>query len=86
MPTLEDLDLAHQLYLENEPRDLNYRVAVFMVEHARGRDPAFTLAEALALLLDSWNFAFYRRRPAARQTLVADLGTLLGEHEGTLRD
>lgn len=31
VPNLAELALAHKLYLEREPRDLNYRVAEFLV-------------------------------------------------------
>ena len=84
MPTRAQLELAHKLYLAHEPRDLTYRVAVFLVEQARGSSRPFMLAESLALLLDSWNAAFCRTWPAARHRLVADLEHVLDRQADAL--
>jgi hypothetical protein len=47
------------VYGENEPRDLFYRVAKDLIERAiRGRTE-FSLAEALAVLLQTWNARYY---------------------------
>jgi hypothetical protein len=52
VPTCAQFGLAHRLCLAHEPRDLNYRVAAFLVEQALGLIAPSTRAEALALLLE----------------------------------
>ncbi len=59
-PTLEDLERAHQLFEANEPRSLFYRAATELVELAIRRVTQLTVAEAVAVLLQSWNAAYYR--------------------------
>jgi len=62
MPTVEDLKRAREVFLENEPRDLFYRVALELIRLAIEGKTEISLAEALAVLLQTWNKAYYQFR------------------------
>jgi hypothetical protein len=83
-PSNKDLDLAHRLYIEREPRDLFYRAALQLVALADRGEGDVTLSEALTVLLAVWNVQYYRMRPDARRTLVDDLDLLLAQHGAQL--
>ena len=55
---LQDLERECRIYEAEEPRDSMYRVASFLVQEWWG-DPS-NLADALAVLLLTWNANFYR--------------------------
>jgi hypothetical protein len=57
--TAEELDRARELFEEVEPRDLFYRVAIELIDLARRGDTGISEAEALAVLLQTWNRRFY---------------------------
>jgi len=57
-----DLNKAHRLYVKNEPRDLFYRAATELVALAIKGKTTLSVTEALAVLLQTWNSAFYRFR------------------------
>ena len=59
-PTVAELDEARKRFLEYEPRDLFYRVASELIELALTGKTSITVAEALAVLLQTWNKAFYQ--------------------------
>jgi len=60
IPTAEQLAEARKRFLDLEPRQVFYRIATEKVEDAlKGQGP-YTLAEAIHLLLLSWNFRYYR--------------------------
>jgi hypothetical protein len=59
-PTPEDIETAHKVFPEHEPRDLAYRAAAELVALAIRGDAGLSATEALAVLLLSWNRAFYR--------------------------
>lgn len=65
-PDLDALTAARLRYKQIEPRDLFYRAAIDLVGRARrGPEAPLTLGEAVAVLLFSWNQAFYRyHRPS----------------------
>lgn len=83
-PSCAELDLAHDVYLAREPRDLFYRVALQLLESAHAGEGEVSPAEALAVLLTVWNVQYYRMRPAEKLSLVADLETLLEHHRSEL--
>jgi hypothetical protein len=56
----EQIEKARGVFAQNEPRDLFYRVATDLVERAYGRTSLITLADSLAVLLQTWNKAFYQ--------------------------
>jgi hypothetical protein len=61
--TQEQLQEAHRAYAELEPRDLFYKAATELVRLVFEGKTKLTLAEALAVLLQTWNKAFYRYTP-----------------------
>lgn len=61
-PSVKELAAAHAMFEANEPRDLFYRAATELVDLALRRATSLTLAEALAVLLQTWNRPFYQYR------------------------
>ena len=59
-PTAEDLQQAHSRFLDAEPRDLFYRAATELVYLALGGQASLSVAEAVAVLLQTWNRSFYQ--------------------------
>ncbi len=62
MPTIQDIKVARQTFEANEPRDLFYRAATELVSLALERRTSLSVAEALAVLLKTWNKMFYQYR------------------------
>jgi hypothetical protein len=63
VPTVEELEAARAAYERLEIRDLFYRTAIELVESALTGQSNLSLAEAIAVLLQTWNQAFYRFHP-----------------------
>jgi hypothetical protein len=78
-PRVAELDEARKRFLEYEPRDLFYRVASELIELALTGKTSITVAEALAVLLQSWNAQYYQFRPFT-QLHFADIEALLQKH------
>jgi hypothetical protein len=85
LPTAADVAIAHGEYLRVEGRDVVYRVARDLVERGYRRESGFTVGDAVAVLLLSWNAAFYRPRPMLVRTLADDLDRLIAAHDPELR-
>jgi len=64
---IQDLKLARRTFEENEPRDLFYRAATELVDLAIKKEVKLTLGEALAVLLQTWNKAYYQYHPFDKQ-------------------
>jgi hypothetical protein len=79
-PTAERLSCAHQAYLEDEPRDLFYRIARDMVESALARTGKFTLTEAINVLLFTWNRRRYNRYHPTNAQYWEALKAILDNH------
>lgn len=79
-PSLEDLQKAQRVFLKNEPRNLFYRVATELVDLAIQKRSTLTLTEALAVLLQTWNRAYYQFRRFDDQHFT-DLDTLIEEYQ-----
>jgi hypothetical protein len=54
-----DLNRARELFEANEPRDLFYRVALDLLDRTRAGQSGFTVTEAVAVVLQTWNRRFY---------------------------
>ncbi len=67
MPTAEELSAARTEFKRVEPRALFYRAAGELVESAWRGQSSLSLAEAVAVLLQTWNKAFYQYRPFNEQ-------------------
>jgi len=61
-PTVAELNHAHELFEKVEPRELFYRVAMEIVETALNKRTSLSIADGLAVLLQTWNKEFYRFR------------------------
>lgn len=85
-PSLQDLERAHEIFLEIEPRQLFYRVASQLVRLAREGSGEIDLAEALAVLLLTWNRRYYNRKRPFTEQHVQDIQTLCEEWRGALDD
>lgn len=67
--SIKEITMAHTIFLEKEVRDLFYRVAMDYVSRAIEGQTELTLAEALSVLLLTWNSAYYRFRGFDEQHL-----------------
>ena len=57
---IEDTQLARGKYEINEPRDLFYRTAIELVELTLDNKTQLSLADSIAVLLQTWNAPFYK--------------------------
>ena len=86
MPTPRQLTRARALFEKNEPRDLFYRVALDLLRRARSGRGAFTDAEAIAVVLQTWNRRFYISTGIPFDAKhFADIEALLDRHHAALR-
>ena len=80
-PTIQEIDEARILFEANEPRDLFYRAATELVDLSIRRATSLSVAEALAVLLQTWNAPFYRfGRTKFNTEHFSDIEALLEGH------
>jgi hypothetical protein len=82
-----DVDLlrrAHRLFEDEEPRNLFYRAAIFLIDRALQPSPTLTLAESLAVLLQTWNAQFYRFHGKFTNQRLSALEDLLARYMDSL--
>jgi len=60
VPTVESVEVARRAFAAQEPRHLFYRVATELIDLALKNQTKVSVAEALAVLLQTWNAQFYR--------------------------
>ena len=58
--TIDDINTAHYYFDANEPRDIFYKASTELVHLTLNEETSLTIAEALAVLLQTWNQAYYR--------------------------
>lgn len=58
--TLAQIKKARLIFLRNEPRDLFYHAATELIKLSIKKKTTLSVAEALAVLLQTWNSAYYR--------------------------
>lgn len=61
-PTIAEIEIARRVFVEREPRHLFYRVATELIDLSLRGATQVSLAEALAVLLQTWNKAHYQYR------------------------
>lgn len=61
-PSIADLNKAHDTFLQNEPRYVFYNVARELVDLSLKGKTKIKLAEAISVLLKTWNRAYYAYR------------------------
>jgi len=81
--TLAELNSARKAFESNEPRDLFYRAATELVDLAIRKETSLSIAEALAVLLQTWNRPFYQYKPFDRQHFL-DIENLINNHQHLL--
>src|SRR5215475_10918937 len=81
--TSADVKAARNSFEANEPRDLFYRAATELVDLALRGATSLTVAEALAVLLQTWNKAYYRFRKFDTEHF-ASIEKLLVQHQRAL--
>ena|SRR5437667_4695690 len=81
--SLADVKKARKAFEANEPRDLFYRAATELVSLALRRETSLTVAEALAVLLQTWNKAYYQYRKFDNAHFVS-IERLLTTHQAVL--
>lgn len=60
IPTIQDIKAVRNAFEANEPRDLFYRAATELVSFALEGKTSLSVAEALVVLLQTWNKMFYQ--------------------------
>lgn len=84
-PTMQKIQAARAAFEENEPRDLFYRAATELVDLAMRGKTSLSVAEALAVLLQTWNSAFYRYRKFDSQHFL-EIERLIKNHGHVLAE
>lgn len=83
-PSVKDIRNARQAFIAGEPRYLFYRVATELINLSRNKETTVSVAEALAVLLQTWNMSFYRFRGRFNDEDLKKLGALLAENAATI--
>jgi hypothetical protein len=83
--TLADVQAAREAFETNEPRDLFYRSATELVGLALREPHRLAVADALAILLQTWNKNFYRFHKAFDLAHFAEIDGLLVKHQAELK-
>jgi len=78
-PTCHELEKARQDFEDIEPRSIFYRAATDLVDLAIHNKTELNLAEAIAVLLQTWNVSYYRFRPFSNKH-ISDIEDLLGKY------
>ena len=80
------LNRARKLFERYEPRDLFYRVARDLLERTLAGQSDFTLTEAVAVVLLTWNRRFYigKETPDFDAQHIKDIDGLLGRYGDAL--
>ena len=81
--TKRELKKAQRAYKEQEPRDVVYRAATALIDLAIRKEVKLSTGEALAILLQSWNKAYYRFRSFDNQHFT-DLERILEKYQSEL--
>jgi len=74
-----ELEKAHLVFEEIEPRSIFYRAATDLVNLAIHNKTELNLAEAITVLLQTWNVSYYRFRPFNKEH-ISDIEGLLRKH------
>jgi hypothetical protein len=85
IPTTQDLDQAHKDFETLEPRAIFYNAATELVDLAIHGKTKLSLAEAIAVLLQTWNVSYYRFRPFDEEHF-SNIEKLLKTHQHLTSD
>jgi hypothetical protein len=84
-PSIQDLKKARQVFETNEPRDLFYRAATELVALSLEGTISLSVAESLAVLLQTWNKMFYQYQKFNSQHF-ADIERLISDYHSALME
>lgn len=84
-PTIQDLEDAHKRFETIEPRSLFYNASIELVDLAIQGKTKLELAEAIAVLLQTWNVSYYRFRPFTEAHFL-NIKTLLETHRHLINE
>lgn len=83
-PTIGEIKRARELFEANEPRDLFHRAATELVDLAMRGETSLSVADGLAVLLQTWNSRYYNRsRPFDSQHFL-DIERVVSTHQQVL--
>jgi len=85
IPAIQEIEAARITFEEHEPSDLFYRAATELVDLAISGKTSLKLAEALAVLLITWNRSYYQYQPVNSQHF-ADMEYVISSHQQILKD
>jgi hypothetical protein len=78
---LTDVDNSRKAFIAGEPRYLFYLVATELIDLSRKKiTKKVSVAQALAVLLQTWNVSFYRFRGGFREEDLTKIEALLNEN------
>jgi hypothetical protein len=86
MPTVKEVEDARRTFLVGEPRYLFYKVAIEMIDPARIDPNRVSVAQALAVLLQTWNVSFYRFRGGFTEEDLTNIKALLIDHHAMIEE
>lgn len=84
MPTVTEVEDARTAFIAGEPRYLFYRVATELIDLSRRKMTSLSVAEALAVLLQTWNKNFYRFRGGFNEEDLTKIKALLNDHSAII--
>jgi hypothetical protein len=84
--TPDDVKAAREAYQQREPRDVFYRTATVLVDLALRKEISITLAESLAVLLQTWNKNFYRFHKDFNTAHFEEINEVLHTYEADLAE
>jgi hypothetical protein len=85
-PTVKDIEEARRAFLVGEPRYLFYRVAIELIDLSRQNKTTVSVAEALAVLLQTWNMSFYRFRGRFTEQDLTEIKALVSDQHATIEE
>ncbi len=83
--TVQRVAKARKSFVAGEPRNLFYLVATELIDLASRNMTKVSVAQALAVLLQTWNVSFYRFRKGFHEEDLTSIQRLLNEHMSTLQ-
>ena len=78
---VKDVEKSRKAFVAGEPRNLFYLVATELIDLSRKRiTKKVSVAQALAVLLQTWNVSFYRFRGGFHESDLSSIEALLTKH------
>jgi hypothetical protein len=83
--TVGCVEQARKDFIAGEPRNLFYEVAIELIDLASKKITKVSVAQALAVLLQTWNVSFYRFRKGFHAEDLATIEALVNAHLTTVQ-